>query len=72
LNSLVVVIVGGMGSIFGAAAGALLYAFVLNFSATYLPVTSSDCCGQYSPIFTFILIALVLAFRPQGLFGRAG
>jgi branched-chain amino acid transport system permease protein len=71
LNSLVVVIVGGMGSIFGAAAGALLYAFVLNFSATYLPVTSSDCCGQYSPIFTFILIALVLAFRPQGLFGRA-
>ena len=28
LNSLVVVIVGGMGSIFGAAAGALLYAFV--------------------------------------------
>jgi len=72
LNSLVVVIVGGMGSIFGAAAGALLYAFVLNFSASYLPVTSADCCGQYSPIFTFILIALVLAFRPRGLFGRAG
>ena len=38
LNSLVVVIVGGMGSIFGAAAGAILYAFVLNFSASYLPV----------------------------------
>jgi branched-chain amino acid transport system permease protein len=72
LNSLVVVIVGGMGSIFGAAAGALLYAFVLNFSASYLPVTSADCCGQYSPIFTFILIALVLAFRPAGLFGRGG
>jgi branched-chain amino acid transport system permease protein len=72
LNSLVVVIVGGMGSIFGAAAGAILYAFVLNFSASYLPVTSSDCCGQYSPIFTFVLIALVLAFRPRGLFGRSG
>jgi branched-chain amino acid transport system permease protein len=72
LNSLVVVIVGGMGSIFGAAAGAILYAFVLNFSASYLPVTSADCCGQYSPIFTFVLIALVLAFRPQGLFGRSG
>ena len=72
LNSLVVVIVGGMGSIFGAAAGAILYAFVLNFSASYLPVTSPDCCSQYSPIFTFVLIALVLAFRPQGLFGRQG
>jgi branched-chain amino acid transport system permease protein len=70
LNSLVVVIVGGMGSIFGAAAGAILYAFVLNFSATYLPLTSADCCVQYSPIFTFVLIALVLAFRPRGLFGR--
>jgi branched-chain amino acid transport system permease protein len=72
LNSLVVVIVGGMGSIFGAAAGAILYAFVLNFSATYLPTSGPDCCTQYSPIFTFALIALVLAFRPRGLFGRRG
>jgi branched-chain amino acid transport system permease protein len=70
LNSLVVVIVGGMGSIFGAAAGAILYAFVLNFSAAYLPTTGPDCCTQYSIVFTFALIALVLAFRPQGLFGR--
>jgi branched-chain amino acid transport system permease protein len=72
LNSLVVVIVGGMGSIFGAAAGALLYAFVLDFSGSYLPIAGADCCTQYSPIFSFILIALVLAFRPQGLFGRGG
>ena len=72
LNSLVVVIVGGMGSIFGAAAGALLYAFVLDFSGSYLPIAGADCCTQYSPIFSFILIALVLAFRPHGLFGRGG
>jgi branched-chain amino acid transport system permease protein len=70
LNSLVVVIVGGMGSIFGAAAGALLFAFVANFGASYLPATSSGCCVQYSSILTFVLIALVLAFRPRGLFGR--
>jgi branched-chain amino acid transport system permease protein len=72
LNSLVVVIVGGMGSIFGAAAGAILYAFVLDFSGSYLPTAGADCCTQYSPIFTFVLIALVLAFRPTGLFGRGG
>jgi branched-chain amino acid transport system permease protein len=72
LNSLVVVIVGGMGSIFGAAAGALLYAFVANFAATYLPSTGPDCCTQYSTIVTFVLIALVLSFRPRGLFGRPG
>jgi branched-chain amino acid transport system permease protein len=72
LNSLVVVVVGGMGSIFGAAAGAILYAFVLNLSGTYLPTSGTNCCTQYSVVFTFILIALVLAFRPRGLFGRAG
>jgi branched-chain amino acid transport system permease protein len=72
LNSLVVVIVGGMGSIFGAAAGAILFAFVANFGASYLPNVGSDCCTQYSSILTFVLIALVLAFRPRGLFGRGG
>ncbi len=72
LNSLVVVIVGGLGSIFGAAAGAILYAFVLDFSGSYLPQAGADCCTQYSPIFTFVLIALVLSFRPRGLFGRGG
>jgi branched-chain amino acid transport system permease protein len=72
LNALVVVIVGGMGSLLGAAAGALLYAIVLTFSAAYLPITSDNCCSQYSIVLTFVLIALVLAFRPQGLFGRAG
>jgi branched-chain amino acid transport system permease protein len=70
LNSLVVVIVGGMGSIFGAVAGSLLYALVLTFSAVYLPTTGDNCCTQYSIVFTFALVALVLAFRPRGLFGR--
>jgi branched-chain amino acid transport system permease protein len=72
LYSLVVVIVGGMGSLFGAAVGSLLYALVFMFSAAYLPTTGNECCTQYSIVFTFVLMALVLAFRPQGLFGRAG
>jgi branched-chain amino acid transport system permease protein len=70
LNSLVVVIIGGMGSLGGAAVGALLYGFVTSFSATYLPTVGTNCCTQYSIIFTFGLLALVLAIRPQGLFGR--
>ena len=74
LYSLVVVIVGGMGSLLGAAAGSLLVALVLTFSASYLPSTGDpagiECCTQYSITFTFALIALVLAFRPQGLFGK--
>src|SRR3954449_638574 len=66
LNSLVVVIIGGMGSLGGAAVGALLLGLVTNFSAAYLP---SDYTF-YSIIFTFVLLALVLAVRPLGLYGR--
>jgi branched-chain amino acid transport system permease protein len=77
LNSLIVVIIGGLGSIFGTVAGALLYALVFNFSTAYLPTgvlttTNGDCCTDYSIVLTFVLLALVLAFRPRGLFGRPG
>ena len=70
LNSLVVVIIGGMGSLLGAAVGSLLYGLTFSFSAVYLPTIGDNCCTQYSIVFTFILLALVLAFRPQGLFGK--
>ena len=70
LNSLVVVIIGGMGSLGGAAVGSLLYGIVTSFSATYLPSVGDNCCTQYSTIVTFALLTLVLAFRPLGLFGR--
>jgi branched-chain amino acid transport system permease protein len=64
------VIIGGMGSLAGAAVGALLYGLVFQFAVAYLPITGDNCCTQYSVVLTFVLMALVLAFRPQGLFGR--
>jgi branched-chain amino acid transport system permease protein len=66
LNSLVVVIVGGMGSFRGAVAGSLLFGMVSAFAPAYLPVEYTF----YSIIFTFVLLALVLAVRPFGLFGK--
>ncbi len=66
LNSLIVVIIGGMGSLGGAAIGALLLGLTTNFAAAYLP---SDYTF-YAIIFTFVLLAIVLAVRPLGLFGR--
>jgi branched-chain amino acid transport system permease protein len=60
------VIIGGMGSLAGAAVGSLLYGVVTSFAATYLPANYT----QYSIIFTFALLAIVLAVRPQGIFGR--
>jgi branched-chain amino acid transport system permease protein len=62
LASLVVVIVGGMGSIVGAALGALIIGIAEQMGFVYAPT--------YSVVFTFLIMAAVLAFRPQGLLGR--
>ncbi len=62
LASLIVVIVGGMGSIPGAALGALLIGLAEQLGSVYVPT--------YSVVLTFLIMVLVLAFRPQGLLGR--
>jgi branched-chain amino acid transport system permease protein len=67
LSSLVVVIVGGLGSLPGAALGALALGLIEQLSAVYLP---SDYTN-YSILLTFILLVVVLAVRPAGFFGRA-
>ena len=63
LASLVVVIVGGMGSVVGAAIGAVLIGMAEQFGLAYAPT--------YSVVFTFVIMVLALAFRPKGLMGRA-
>ncbi|MCC5954658.1 MAG: branched-chain amino acid ABC transporter permease [Natronohydrobacter sp.] len=62
LASLVVVIVGGMGSIPGAAIGAVLIGLSEQLGLVYAPT--------YSVVVTFLIMVAVLAFRPQGLLGR--
>lgn len=66
LNSLIVVIIGGLGSVKGAVAGSLLYGMITAFSPAYLPANYTF----YSIIFTLVVLALVLAVRPNGLYGR--
>ena len=63
LASLIVVIVGGMGSVTGAAVGALLIALAEQFGLAYAPT--------YGVVFTFMIMVLALAFRPLGIMGRA-
>jgi branched-chain amino acid transport system permease protein len=67
LNSLIVVIIGGLGSVKGAVAGSLLYGMIIAFSPAYLPADYTF----YSIIFTFVILAVVLAVRPNGLYGAA-
>ncbi|MGA0598694.1 branched-chain amino acid ABC transporter permease [Enterovirga sp. CN4-39] len=59
LSSLVVVIVGGMGSIPGAAVGALIVGLAEQFGSVYMPT--------YAVMLTFLIMVAVLAVRPQGL-----
>lgn len=66
LSSLVVVIVGGMGSLGGALVGALALGMVDQLSGVYLPAGYAN----FSILLTFALLVFVLATRPTGLFGR--
>jgi branched-chain amino acid transport system permease protein len=62
LASLVVVIVGGMGSIPGAALGALIIGLSEQIGVVYFQ--------NYSTVLSFLIMVIVLAIRPQGLLGR--
>jgi len=59
--SLVVVIVGGLGSLLGAVVSSLLLGQILSFSLAFAP--------ELSMFLVFVPMAIVLAVRPQGLFG---
>ena len=63
LASLIVVIVGGMGSVVGAALGAIILGLAETYGLAYAPT--------YSVVFTFVILVLVLAFRPRGILGRS-
>ena len=69
LNSLIVVIIGGMGSLGGAAIGAIALGLVDAYADVYLTFGGTDLTN-YSIIVTFALLVGVLAVRPLGLFGR--
>ena len=63
MSSLLVVIVGGMGSVGGAALGAVLVGLAQQYGLAYSP--------DYGIVYTFALMVAVLAIRPQGLLGKA-
>jgi branched-chain amino acid transport system permease protein len=62
LYAMVVVIVGGLGSVTGAAVGAVAIGLIDAFTKVLLP--------ELSYFTIFAPMALILVFRPRGLFGR--
>ena len=69
LDSLIVVIIGGMGSLGGAAIGSIALGLVSSYANVYLSFGTTDLTN-YSILLTFILVVAMLAVRPLGLFGR--
>jgi branched-chain amino acid transport system permease protein len=60
--ALIVVILGGTGSLLGALLGSFIIGFLYNFGQAMFP--------DLAYVILFIPMVLVLVFRPQGLFGR--
>lgn len=65
IKSYVIVVLGGMGSIWGAMAAALLLGVLESFFAVYVSYDYRDAFG-------LLILILVLLFRPQGLMGERG
>jgi branched-chain amino acid transport system permease protein len=60
--ALVVVILGGLGSLFGAFVGSFIVGFIYTFGQVLLP--------DLAYIILFLPMVVILAVRPRGLFGR--
>jgi branched-chain amino acid transport system permease protein len=60
---LALIVLGGMGSLGGALAGAFILAITSNLVGNYLGPT-------WSPLTFFLALFIVLLVRPQGLFGK--
>ncbi len=62
VKAFTIVIFGGLGSLRGAAVGALIIGVGENLIAGYVS-------AEYSSLMTFVLLILILFVRPQGVFG---
>ncbi|MFT5657424.1 MAG: branched-chain amino acid transport system permease protein [Gammaproteobacteria bacterium] len=76
----VVIVIGGIGSVKGALLGALLVGLVDTLGRAYLPSilqwlfatsSSNSVAASLSSMAIYILMAIILAFKPRGLFPAA-
>lgn len=59
--TLIVIIIGGMGSLKGTVIGALITGILYSFATAYIP--------EFSLFILFLPVAIILSIRPHGLFG---
>ena len=64
LRAVAVVVIGGMGSVWGTLAAAVLLGLVEELGAAWVG-------PEYRDVIMFALLVLILVLRPAGLFGKA-
>ena len=60
IDSLIVVVLGGMGNFWGAWLGAMLLGEVNAFAVAFLP--------EWATLFSYLVMVVALIFKPEGLF----
>ncbi len=71
LKAFVAAVMGGIGNLGGAVLGGVLLGLIEALGAGYLGKLTGGFLGsQYTDIFAFIVLALVLTLRPSGLLGE--
>jgi branched-chain amino acid transport system permease protein len=79
--ALVIIVIGGLGSVRGAFLAALIVGLIDALGRAYLPellrlvlspVAASTAAGAMSSVAIYVLLALVLLVKPQGLFPAKG
>ena len=72
LKAFTAAILGGIGSIPGAMLGGFLLGLLETFGAGLLPSLTGGAIGpEYRDIFAFVILIVVLIFKPAGLLGEA-
>lgn len=71
LKAFAAAVLGGIGNLAGAMIGGLLLGLIESFGAGYIgDLTGGFLGSQYQDVFAFLVLILVLVFRPSGLMGE--
>lgn len=71
LKAFVAAVMGGIGNLAGAVVGGIALGLIESLGAGYLGKLTGGVLGsQYTDIFAFIVLAIVLTLRPSGLLGE--
>lgn len=71
LKAFTAAVLGGIGNITGAMLGGIILGLLESFAASYLGLFTDGAFGaEYKDIFAFLILIVILIFKPSGLLGQ--